>query len=93
MTETSKLWAIHIPGPDDFHAAPSEAAAHHMAEKHNATMDEYLANRAELFDSAHGVPRGSVMAVVAEWPGTATNHAKWLKEFEYEAWGLKAGAA
>lgn len=34
------LWAIHVPGPDDYYPAPSEEAANHMVSKHNAAMTE-----------------------------------------------------
>ena len=39
----SKLWAIFVPGADEYHAAPSEAAAKHMAERHTAAMLAYVA--------------------------------------------------
>jgi len=88
----NKLWAIHIPGPDDFHPAPTKAIAHHMAAKHNVSMDEYLLKHPDLVDTEFGVPKASVVAVVAEWPSTAESHAKWLKEFDYAGWGLEAAA-
>jgi hypothetical protein len=89
----SKLWAIHIPGPDDLHAAPSEAAAHHMAAKNNAAMTEYLEKHPELVEPPFGLLRESVMTTVVEWDGTAESHANWLKGFDYAGWGLEAPAA
>lgn len=32
-TPSEKLWCIHIPGPDDLHAAPDEQTAHGIGAK------------------------------------------------------------
>lgn len=80
-----KLWAIHIPGPDDYHAAPSQEIANHMAARHNVAMQEYV--------SKNKLDWGLEMitAEVAEWPGTAEDHTEELAEFDYAAWGLENG--
>jgi len=85
---TEKLWAIHIPGPDDIHAAPSEAAAHHMAETHNALMTEYIEKNPGTIAPPFGFWRDLVMAAAIEWPGTPESHANCLKDFDYAGWGL-----
>lgn len=79
------LWAIHIPGPDDYHAAPSEAMAKEMASKHNVAMQKYV--------SRNKLDWGQEMIVanVAEWPGTAEAHAGEVAEFDYAAWGFGDG--
>jgi len=89
---TEKLWAIHLPGPDDIHAAPNKDAAHHMAERHNTVMTEYLAKRPQLMDAEFGVLRESVMASVVVWDGTAESHANWIKGFDYAGWGIEKPA-
>ena len=78
-----KLWAIHIPGPDEHHAAPSQEAASHMASKHNAAMKEYVAKNKLNW------PAESITAEVTEWPFDPESHAEELKEFDYAEWGLK----
>lgn len=83
-----KLYAIHIPGPDEYHAAPSDEAAKHMAEKHNAAMQEWLLGR----DDKHGLAPMTV-AQVAEWPFGPDSHAEEVKEFDYAEWGMKEGSA
>jgi hypothetical protein len=83
-----ELWAIFIPGPDEYHAAPSEAVAKHMAEKHNSAMQEWLLGR----DDKHGLAPMTV-AQVAEWPFEPEAHAKEVKDFDYAAWALEGGAA
>lgn len=80
---TTTLWAIHIPGPDDLHAAPSKEAAEHMVAMHNKAMQEHLAKtqRTQYLDM--------VTAHVTPWLGDAASHAAALLEFDYAAWGLK----
>lgn len=86
----SKLWAIYIPGPCECHAAPSEAAAAHMAERHNASMADYYAKH--LDTSGFRPPLESVKAQVVEWPHEPAEHAEEIASFDFEAWGLKGGA-
>ncbi len=87
----NQLWCIHIPGPDECHPAPCEAAAHHMAAKHNAAMAQYF----ELNPDQEGIGplRESCWAKVIEWPWSAADHAESMDEFDYVAWGLDGGAA
>lgn len=79
----TKLWAIHIPGPDEYHAAPSESAAHYMAEKHTSAMREYI--KTNKLDWAEE----SIKAEPVEWPFDADEHAKEMAEFDYAAWGIQ----
>lgn len=84
----SKLWSIYISGMDEYHSAPSEASAKHMAEKHNAAMAAYFERHPEMQDMM-----GMGIASVAEWPFEAEDHAEDIKSFDYAAWGLEGGAA
>lgn len=83
-----ELWAIFIPGPDEYHAAPSEAAAKLMAEKHNAAMNKYFAQRQDKHEM---LPM--VTAIVAKSPLDPEDHAEEMKSFDYAAWALEGGAA
>jgi hypothetical protein len=86
----NKLWAIHIPGPDDYHPAPSEATAIHMAAKHNAAMAEWIEKQPP---NPARPSIESVMASVVEWPFEAAEHAEDIKNFDYAGWGLEGGAS
>lgn len=77
------LWAIHIPGPDEYHAAPNKEAADHMAAMHNKAMQEYVANN----KLSWGIE--TITAHVAQWPYDFESHAQELTEFDAAAWGLK----
>lgn len=83
----SALWSIHIPGPDEYYAAPSQEIAEYMAAMHNAAMQEYVSK------SKPGLGSEMITAEVAEWPGTAEDHAAHVAEFDYAEWGLKNGGA
>jgi len=87
MSHQTKLWAIHIPGPDEHHPAPSEAIARHMAQKHNAAMESYLAKNPDT--SGFFPPRESILAKVVEWPFEPGCHVEQVQEFDYTAWGLE----
>lgn len=82
----SKLWAIFTPGADEYHAAPSEEAAKHMAERHTAAMQDYVTRK--KLDWA----RDTIAAEVVEWPFDPEAHSDELAEFDYAAWGLEDGA-
>lgn len=84
----NKLWAIFLPGMDEYHPAPSEEAAIHMASKHNAAMAEWLAKNPPSIATPS---LESVTASVVEWPFEAEDHAEDLKDFDYAAWGLEGG--
>jgi hypothetical protein len=91
MSTKPLLWCIHIPGPDDLIAAPSKAAAEHMAANHNAAMNSYYDNH-DL--GAYAPSRESVLAVVIEWPGgSEEEHAEALKKFDADEWGWVESAA
>lgn len=83
----SNLFAIHIPGPDEYHTAPSEAAAYYMAKRHNDAMAAYFAKHPD--PEGFGPPVESTQATVVPWPFEAEDHAEDLKSFDYEAWGLE----
>jgi hypothetical protein len=86
---TTKLWCIHIPGPDEIYAAPDHETAVKMAEKHNAAMNDYLDATPDR-RSQFGIPLGSVFAEVIEWPGgDAESHAASLLEFDAKEWGFE----
>lgn len=87
VAEAPTLWGIHIPGPDEFHAAPSKEAAEHMAAMHNKAMQEYVAKN----NLTWGLDM--ITAHVAAWPSNAESHATELLEFDYTAWGLKGNTA
>lgn len=82
----STLWAIHIPGPDEYHAAPSEAAARHMADKHNAAMTEYVAKKKPDWGINY------ITASAVPWPSDAESHAEEMRDFDYAGWALKGEA-
>jgi hypothetical protein len=66
----TKLWAIHIPGPDDVWAMPSEDAARKAADEHNAAVrDRGMAARFQIDED-------QLLAKVIEWPHTAESHAE-----------------
>lgn len=76
------LWAIHIPGPDEYHAAPSEVMAKEMAAKHNAAVQAYASKNKPDWGQE------MIVANAAEWPGTAEDHAAEMADFDYAAWGF-----
>lgn len=79
------LWCIAIPGPDEHHAAPSEDAAKHMAQRHNAVMVEHFERHPD--PEGVGPLRESCLAQVRRWPWSAEEHAKALEGFDAKAWG------
>lgn len=84
MSDTT-AWGIHIPGPDDWHAAPNEEAARHMAAKHNKAMDAYFAKNPPC---KYSPPLESVMAQAMPWPWGKDDHAEALADFDAKAWGI-----
>ena len=87
----TKLWAIYVPGPDEFCAAPSEAIATQMAAKHNAAMAVWHSKHPDT--TGLGPSIESTTAVVELWPSDEESHTKAIKDFDYAAWGLEGGAA
>ena len=83
----SALWAIYIPGPDEYHAAPSKEAAEHMADRHTKAMQEYIAKNKLTW----GIE--TITAHVAQWPYDFESHVQELTEFDAAAWGLKGQKA
>lgn len=80
------LWAIFVPGPNEYHPAPSKKIAEHMAIKHNAAMAQWF----EKYPDKTGCrpPLESVHASVVPWPESAKDHAEEIALFDYAAWGL-----
>ena len=83
-----KLWSIFVPGPDEHYAAPSEAAAKQMAEKHNAAMAAYFAKHPS---TEFGPSPESCLASITEWPFEADDHAEEIASFDYAQWGIEGG--
>lgn len=79
-------WCIHIPGPDEVHAAPSKEAADHMAAKHNAAMATFYSSGAPNLEFAPSIE--NVQAVAIKWPYDQQSHADELREFDWSGWGL-----
>jgi hypothetical protein len=76
MTE---LWCIHIPGPDDIHAARDREHAEQMANVHNAFMRrQFLRGWSE-----NDPPFEGCLALVAPWPWDAAAHAEDLALEKY----------
>lgn len=82
---TEKLWCIHIPGPDDLHAAPSRAIAERMAERHNRDMQEFFDKSPEKL-SQWALTVDQCKAQVIEWPHGADEHAEELVDFDAKEW-------
>jgi hypothetical protein len=71
--QTSKLWMLHILGPDDIVAAPSFMEAVKVAGEFNAFWHEYTEQRrAENPNAPDHWP--TVNAVIEEWDGSAVEH-------------------
>lgn len=70
ITDEPKLWAMHVPGPDDVFAMESEAAARDAVAEHNKAVAEM--GLAERF----GMTPEQVSARVIEWPHSAESHAE-----------------
>ena len=87
----STLWSIYIGGMDEYHAAPSEAAAKHMAEKHNASITQWYTDCPDT--TGFRPTLESALAKVEVWPFEAEEHAEDLLDFDYAEWGLESGAA
>lgn len=90
MTDTT-LWMLHIQGPDDIVAAPSKVQAEAVAAAFNAYWGDYLAKQ-RAASVAEGKPPDhwpTITAVVAEWDGTPTAHAKNLAQYwpDYAEYG------
>jgi hypothetical protein len=75
-SETTKLWAMHVPGADDVYAMVNEAAAHDaVAEYNNGVKEMGLSER-------FGIPEEELFARVIEWPHSAESHAESLEDGE-----------
>lgn len=83
----NELWAIFVPGADEFHAAPSREAAEMMAARHTAAMENYVARNNLKW--AHE----DIKAHVVAWSFGPEAHAEEMQDFDYAGWGLQGGAA
>lgn len=79
-----KLWALFVPGPDEYHAAPSEAIARQIAALHN----NWLKSDGIHAMAALDLNFEQVEAIVVEWPFGAEEHAEDVAEFDCAEWGL-----
>jgi hypothetical protein len=77
------LWCVHIPGPDDLHAAPDRATAKRMASEHNTWLDQKYWEESINF-GGDWPTRVACTAVVIEWPWSAESHATALMREEAE---------
>ena len=79
---------MHIPYSDDINAAPDQATAEIMAEKHNAAMAKWLRGKhekGEFCDLELGDLKA--FAVSAESQGVSPeDHAKMLDGFDLSKW-------
>lgn len=79
MKTSEKLWAIYVPGPDEYHAMPSREAAEIAARQHNNSgCIEHIAEQL-------GMEPKSLLVSVCEWPGDADDHAEELADARHEA--------
>lgn len=85
------LWSIYIGGMDEYHAAPNEAVAKHMVEKHNASITQWYAECPD--DTGFRPPLEVALAKVEPWPFDANEHTEDMAEFDPTEWGLEGGAA
>lgn len=90
------LWCIHIPGPDDLHAAPSNEEAVKAAAAYNAHMRAYWEKRTtgltpQQIDCYPAL--ASCLAHVVPWPWDAAGHAESVKEWKLVDWLPKQPAA
>ena len=77
------LWAVHIPGPDDLYAAPSEHAANQVAKYHNDTVVPALLKIRDSkpeAERAYFPPIEGCTANVVHWPWDDAGHAECLKD-------------
>lgn len=78
--QTPELWALHIQGPDDIHAAPSREAAEQAAE----SLREWWEARPQK------APYDPRMAfVVIRWPFTPEGHEAAVKQWDAMFGGKK----
>ena len=86
MSTEDKLWIVSIPGPDDWHAAPSYRAAQLMKAHHDKCMTEWLA-----IQHTNGqmlcIHAENVMAVIEECDDPE-EHSDMLAKFSYSDWGI-----
>ncbi len=70
MPEPEPLWAVHVEGPDDIHAATDRASADQLAAGYNAAYEQFAKRPdANAEHDAHW------NAVVIPWPYSAEAHA------------------
>lgn len=91
MTD-SKLWMLHIEGPDDIVAAPSKADADRVAAAFNTYWGAYLAKQRAMSVAQGEDPDNwpTINAVVVEWDGTPAEHAESVAKYwsDYAGYGV-----
>ncbi|MFM0165696.1 hypothetical protein PQR39_35370 [Paraburkholderia sediminicola] len=75
----TKLWMLHIEGPDDIVAAPSFMEAWKVREEFNAYWRAYSAMRVRQGANPDHLP--TTRAVVMEWDGTPKDHTANVAEY------------
>lgn len=86
MSENTKLYIIHIPGPDDIYAAPSYGVAQLMKAHHNKCTTEWIASMHAKGEMLR-ICAEDMLAVIEEC-NDAEEHAELLAEFKYSDWGI-----
>lgn len=85
----TKLYCLHIPGPDEVHATPSKEEAERVAAGFNAIMRPALQaehDKAGQDRKKYMPPIESCLAFVKEWPFSADEHAESLAEWNPADW-------
>ena len=86
MSENTKLYIIHIPGPDDIYAAPSIEIAQLMKAHHDKCMNEWIASMHAKGETLR-ICAEDMLAVIEECDD-AEEHAELLTEFSYDDWSI-----
>jgi hypothetical protein len=84
LSAPAQLWAIHLPGPDDLYAAPSNTEAVRVA----AAFNQKMRPAYEASCKGEGFPPVEAsLAHVVPWPFGADEHTEALKDWEPEDFG------
>jgi hypothetical protein len=88
----SKLWMLHIQGPDEIVAAPSKDEAERVAAAFNAYWGAYLAKQraASVAEGKDPDNWPTINAVVIEWDSTPAEHAESVAKYwsDYSGYGV-----
>ncbi len=86
MNANTKLYIVHIPGPDDIYAAPSHRVAQLMKAAHDRSMIEWIAGMRAKGEMLR-ICAEDMLAVIEECDDPE-GHAELLTEFKYSDWGI-----